>query len=172
MDTPSEIQHFTLELKKFKVSSNQSSRAKKIAFPPLNYRHLHFTLAPVFCCFLPLLNPLKLLHTCSHCFSQHLCCIFFPLPGMLKCEKRRSWPGCPGEQHQPLCAHWGSSAAGIHSATDPEGEFLFKHFLNILLGWRLKMGQIKGAVNTCRSPWYNTPLISLHPAPEEHSTRF
>lgn len=171
LDTPSEIQHFTPELKKIKVSSNQSSRAKKTAFSPLNYRHLYFTLAPVFCCFLPLLNPLKLLHTCSHCFSEHLCCIF-TLPGTLQCEKKRSWLGCLGEQHQPLSVALGqlSSKQSIQSQTLKES-LLFKHLLDILLDRRLKLGQ-KGPLNTCRTPWYNASLISLYPVPKEHSTRF
>lgn len=92
---------FLTRAENIKVSSNPSSGAKHTLFSPLNYRHLHITLAPVFCCFLPLLNPLKLLHTCSHSSSKHLCCISH-CQGHYNVRKKRSWLGCLGEQHQPL----------------------------------------------------------------------
>jgi len=137
---------FHTRTENIKVSSNRSSRTKQTAFFFLSYKHLHITLAPVFCCFLPLLNPLKLLHTCSHCFSEHLCCIF-TLPGTLQCEKKRSWLDCLGEQHQPLSiffmALWQLSFKQSVQSQTLKQILLFKHLLNILLDWRLRLGQKK-----------------------------
>lgn len=154
---------FHTRAENIKVSSNWSSRSKQTAFFPLNYRQ-HITLVPVFCCFLPLLNPLKLLHTCSHCFSEHLCCIF-TLPGTLQCEKNRSWLGCLGEQHQPLSifcmALWQLSFKQSVQSQTLRQILLFKHLLNILWDWRLKLGQKKASKHLQNSLVQHFSDISL-----------